>query len=322
MKKIILGLILSALFIYLSLRGIDMDALLHSLKRIDFSYALISAVILVVMQIVRSVRWGVLLAPLEKVSQPVLFAITSVGFLAIVAIPARLGELVRPYLIAKKSSIPMSSALATIFMERLLDSVTVLIILATTLILTPLPSWLVKSGVFVLGITVLAFVLIIFVHLKKEYLLNLSASLTRRLSPRWHGITHTIGHFIGGFGIMADGKRFAIAGLFSLTFWLLDAFSIYLLFKAFKINLPFMAAVVIMLVLLVGIAIPTAPGFIGNWHFACVMGLAIFGIGKAEALSFAIVYHFITMIVILSLGLFFLPSYTFSFGDLKKSMRF
>jgi len=321
MKKLLLGLIISAVLVYLSFRGIDKKALWEALRRMDYYYILGTFFILFLMQLVRSVRWGFLLAPLQPISQRVLFAITSVGFLAIAIIPARVGELARPYLITKKSEIPMSSALATIFSERLLDSITVLILLAIAILVTPLPSWLVKSGIFVLSFTVITVTAIIFVYVKRELVFHRLLSGKNPARGRWERLIRVIERFVEGFKIVTDLRGLALAGILSLLFWVLDIFSIYLLLKAFHLQLPLIAAVVIMLILLVGIVIPTAPGFIGNWHFSCVIGLSLFGVPKADALSFAIVYHFVSMALIVGLGLVFLPSYAFRWGEIKNSMR-
>ncbi|MBM4315714.1 MAG: flippase-like domain-containing protein, partial [Deltaproteobacteria bacterium] len=132
-KKVFVGAALSALLVYLSIRGIDFKDVADGFRTIDYGYLLPALALLFVMQVLRSVRWGIILRPLAKIDQLSLFSVTSVGFLAIVAIPARLGELARPYLITKKSDIKMSSALGTIIVERVFDSLTVLVIAAFAL---------------------------------------------------------------------------------------------------------------------------------------------------------------------------------------------
>lgn len=321
MKKLIAGIFVGALLLYLTLRGIDYPLLLAALKRIDYTYVWATVVILVIMQLVRSVRWGLLLAPMESIRQTTLFAITSVGFLAIALIPARLGELARPYLIAQKSSIPMSSAIATVVCERFLDAIVVLTILTVTLALTPLPSWITISGRIVIGGALVIGIAIVCLGIKRDAVTNHVISLIDRLPHKWRQKTqHMVHHFLAGFRIVTDGRRLLLAGLLSVVFWFLDISTIYLLLLAFHIALPPVAPVIIMLVLLVGIMIPTAPGFIGNWHFACVVGLAIFQIPKAEALSFAIVYHFVSLAVLVFLGIIFLPAYTVRFRDLTATV--
>jgi len=91
-----------------------------------------------------------------------------------------------------------------------------------------------------------------------------------------------------------------------------------MLFLAFGFNLPVLASIVLMIILIAGIAIPTAPGYIGNWHFACILGLSLFGVAKPEALSFALVYHFLSIVFVVVLGIIFLPFNKFSIADIKK----
>jgi len=215
MKKFALGIAVSAILLYFTLRGIDYPLLKAALQRVDYPYVWATVVLLLMMQYVRSLRWGLLLAPLERIHQTTLFAITSVGFLAIVAIPARLGELARPYLIAQKSAIPMSSALATIVFERVLDTVVVLAILAFTIILTPLPQWITTTGGIVIGGSVVLGIAVIWAGLKKETLLRHVIGWMRHLPQRWRQTAEEmVHHFVNGFQIVKDGKRVVLALLY------------------------------------------------------------------------------------------------------------
>jgi len=91
----------------------------------------------------------------------------------------------------------------------------------------------------------------------------------------------------------------------------------YIFFFAFHLELPLPAAFVLMVIIIMGIAIPTAPGFVGNWHFFCVLGLGLFGVHKADALIYAIVLHFLSIGIIAILGVASLPFNRFSLADIK-----
>jgi uncharacterized protein (TIRG00374 family) len=318
-KKVIAGLALSALLVWLSIRGIEFRGVIDGFRTIRCGYVLPALAAMFLMQILRSIRWGLILRPIGKVDQLSLFSVTSVGFLAIIAIPARLGELARPYLITKKSCIPMSSALGTIFVERVLDSLTVLIIAVLTLFFTPLPPWLVRSSaLFLLATLALSAVMILLV-VRREATLRVLAPLIGRLPARYAGtVNRLIDHFIEGFRIMVDPALLLSVTLLSIVIWLVDVLAIYLLFLAFSIHLPVAAAFVLMIILIIGIAIPTAPGFIGNWHYFCILGLGLFGIPKADALSFAIIYHALSIGIVILLGFIFLPFNRFSVSDLRR----
>jgi uncharacterized protein (TIRG00374 family) len=318
-KKVIAGLVLSALLVWLSIRGIEFRGVMDGFRTIRCGYVLPAVAAMFLMQLLRSIRWGLILRPIEKVDQLSLFSVTSVGFLAIIAIPARLGELARPYLIAKKSRIPMSSALGTIFVERVLDSLTVLIIAVLALFFTPLPPWLIRSSVLFLLVTLGLAAVMILMIVRREATLRILAPLIGRLPARYAGaVNRLIDHFIEGFRIVADPVLLFSATLLSIVIWLVDVVAIYLLFLAFGLHLPVAAAFVLMIILIIGIAIPTAPGFIGNWHYFCILGLGLFGIPKTDALTFAIIYHALSIGIVILLGLIFLPFNRFSVADLRR----
>jgi hypothetical protein len=134
-------------------------------------------------------------------------------------------------------------------------------------------------------------------------------------------LNRVIHHFIDGVEIITDARLIFQVALLSILIWLLHALVIYLLFAAFGFHLSVLAALIVMVILIIGITIPAAPGFIGNWHFFCVLGLTLFGISKADALTFAIIFHFISMGVAVLLGAIFLPFHRFRLSDLKVDSR-
>jgi glycosyltransferase 2 family protein len=320
--KVIAGLALSAVLVYLSLRGINFPGVVEGFRTIHYGYLLPAVAVFLLMQFLRSYRWGLMLRPLAKIDQLSLFSVTSVGFLAIVAIPARVGELARPYLITKKSCLTMSSALGTIIAERVLDSLTVLVIAVFVLFFTPLPAWLVRASVLLLLLTIVFLSVMVLMILKQDTALRVLAPLIGRLPERYaERMKRLVYHFIEGFRIMIDpALLLSVTGL-SIIIWLIDVLAIYLLFLAFSFHLPMVAAFVIMIILIIGIAIPTAPGFIGNWHYFCILGLSLFDVPKTDALTFAIVYHFLSIGVVIVLGLAFLPFNGLSLADLRKYVQ-
>lgn len=319
-KKIAAGVLLSAILVYLSVRGIDFGKVSDGLHAVRGGYVLLFLTIILVMQWLRSVRWGLMLSPLGRVDQLSLFSVTSVGFLAITALPARLGELARPYLITQKSRIKMPAALGTILVERVFDSIAVLLIFAAVLLSIPsLPSWLITSAILVFLITMAMLSVMIVMSARRDASLKVLSALMNRLPVRFAGkLRAMLHHLLDGFVIFRNSKQLVTVCLLSLAIWIIDILAVYSLFLAFDFRLSILAATVSVIILLIGIAIPTAPGFIGNWHYACIVGLTLFGIPKAEALSFAITYHFLSIGIILVLGLIFLPFNKFSLLDLKR----
>lgn len=320
MKKLITGILIGIVLIYLSLRGIDFREVADGFRHIRVDYVLLFLAIVFCVQFLRSFRWGLMLRPLDRVDQISLFSVTSVGFLAIIALPARLGELARPYLITKKSQIKMTAALGTVLVERVCDSIAILAIFGIVLFFIPsLPPWLVRSALLVSLLTFMFVFFMIVMLMKRDAALKALAPLINRLPERFAGkIDGLLHQLIDGFKIFSNFKLLLLVILLSALIWIINAAAIYTLFHAFAFNLSFAAATVTMIILLIGIAIPTAPGFIGNWHYACILGLTLFDVSKSEALTFAVIYHFLSIGIVVALGLIFLPFNKFSIADMKK----
>ena len=209
MIKFIIGIAISTVFIWLSIQGIEYEGLLNGMKNVRCIFLFPAVFITLCVSVLRSVRWEMILSPIEKISQKKLYPITCVGFMAITLIPLRIGELMRPYLISIKSQIPMSSALATIFLERVLDIFVILLILALSVLNSNLPDWLIKSGYsFFITFIILGFFLF-FTYYKKDssldFLKFLFNKLPQRISIRIEGFFQ---NFYEGFGIpIAEAMR-------------------------------------------------------------------------------------------------------------------
>ena len=321
MKKALIGLFLSIILVYLSLRGIDFRNVGEVIAQVHFPYVLLALLLIFITHVFRSLRWGLILKSIVKVDQFTLFSITCVGFLAIAAIPARLGELARPFLISQKKNVPMSAALGTIFVERILDMITILIIGIITLPMIASP-WLIHSVSVMAVIMIMVTAGLWFIIRKRKTFEQAAFFLPSFIRDKYEvKVRNLISHFIDGLAAIKDRKRLVQVALLSLCIWIINGLSIYVLFMAFSYSLPLWAAFVLMFILILGIAIPTAPGFVGNWHYACVATLTIlFQMNKDDALSFAILYHAVAMGMFLIMGLVFLPANRFSLSKLTNLM--
>jgi glycosyltransferase 2 family protein len=113
--------------------------------------------------------------------------------------------------------------------------------------------------------------------------------------------------FIEGLQILPDIKRTLSVFFLSLVLWSVIAFSNYMLFFSYGFGLPPINAFAILVIVALGVMLPAAPGFVGTYHYACVLGLTSFGIAKPDALSYAIALHFLQLFPIILIGLLCLP---------------
>jgi len=308
--NIIAGSLLGSVFVWLAFRGTDVDALRSSFRSADYRYLIPVVLLSFMVQLVRSYRWGVILEPLKKIDQWSLFSVTSVGFMAISLLPVRMGEFARPYLISRKSGIKLGASLATIVVERVFDMLTLMIVLLSIIMAIELPPWIFRSACVILLITIPLLLLLIFVAIKRDISVKgvdrIISLFPEALSARLMRLFHS---FLDGLQILPNWRKSAYLALLSLITWFLIGLVTYILFSSFSsmARLPLAAAFTVLVITALGITLPTAPGFIGNYHFSCVLGLTLFGISKADALTYAILLHGIQFSIIVMLGLVFIP---------------
>ncbi len=218
--------------------------------------------------------------------------------------PARLGELVRPYLLQQKGA-SFSTVFGAVMVERFFDLSGLLLLLGVVLVKTP--ATLEKFafvGEILLICLIVGYAIALMILIKKERSLWFLRKILSILPEK-------VGHFletifeklIDGFGIMKSPKQAIIIFMYSVALWFLFSATTYLFLLSFSINAPFLVAVTIQVFIALGVALPSAPGFIGTFHAAGRYALALFGVGALVAVSFATVYHLFSLMVCLALGI-------------------
>jgi hypothetical protein len=321
-KKLLIGIAVSTVFIYLTLKGVDLKEVVAELRNKSYGFLLPVAAVCILTQIIRSIRWGVLLSPIKAINQRILFPITSVGFMAIIVAPMRLGEIVRPYLINVKQSVPLGSGIATILIERSMDLLMLLLFLSVVLSRISLPDWIARGGTVLLGIILLEFLFIILFMIFPEKIKRFLFPITKRFPRRVaKGFEAFIENIANGFRVISSIKKFTQVFFLSFLVWVLSALAVYLLFSFYKLPLGILEAFAVTTITALGISLPAAPGFIGNFQFACILALSFYGVAKNEAFAFAMVYYFTGIGVNIVLGLIFLPFMNIPFRQMFKNKR-
>jgi len=218
----------------------------------------------------RAIRWRVLLEPIGPTRFRTAFRTTIIGFAALFLLPARIGEVLRPYLLARQDGLKATSTFATVIVERLLDLVTVLVLFAVAIPLAGVPvgrevriAGLVAaagSGVALVALFVLAG--------HPERLGHWVAALSRRLPERIGvKLAHLARTFAEGLRVMRNPAHLGLAMLWSLPLWGFIGLDIWLTTLAFDLTLPAIGSFLVMGYLTVGVSVPT-PGGAGSFHYA------------------------------------------------------
>ena len=264
---------------------------------------------------IRALRWQYLLEPLGKTSFGNAFRATAVGFAASSVLPARAGEVIRPYFLARHEHLSATGAFATVILERLLDTVTVLVLLASFVFVfgrelgaaKPVVFAAVKWAGATAGVVALGALVVLFVLAGDPARLGRTMTRLEEVVPSALAglIARVAEKFATGLGAIRRPGRLLVALVWSFPLWLSIALGIWAVAVAFRFAVPFTGSFLLVALLVIGVAVPT-PGAIGGFHEAFRVGATVFyGAPDDAAVGAAIVLHLFSIGPSLLLGLFF-----------------
>lgn len=298
------GTVLGLFFFYLAFRDISLSELAYGMRQFHPIYFIHTTVVLLLIQLLRAYRFGVIVAPFCQLSLKQLWDVTNIWAALNMLMPARLAEFVRPYLLTR-SGASFSSSLGAVMVERFFDLSGLLTLLALVLWRTPeIPKLYTFLGQAMLVVLITSYVAVLVLLARRDAVQRVVERLLRWLPDKaasWVG--GTVRRLIDGLGIMASVKQALLLFACSIVLWTLFALLTYIFLKAFSIEVPFLVAITIQVFLCLGVALPSAPGFIGTFHAAGRYSLALFGVAAVPAVSFATVYHCFSLVGCVLLGL-------------------
>ena len=304
--KIIISVAVSLIAGYLAFRHVQLQEVITGIRQADSLSVALVLLLIAGAQLLRSSRWGLLLEPLESFSQRLLLPITCIGFLFVWILPARLGEVARPYLLQQNSKVGLSPAMGSVVLERLIDSTFLVALLTICLPALRLPG-LILSAFKGFAFILLAAVLLVLLGSLPAFRQRLFQVIAKVLPASWSEfLTRIAGTFYSGMQAVMSVKRLLSILALTLVIWAANLSAFLVLFRSMGLNLGLLAGATVLVLTCLGIALPAAPGFIGNYHYACIVALGLFGVAKDTALAYAILMHFLNMVVLVAMGLFFI----------------
>ncbi len=316
---LIIGLIISAAAVYLSLRKIDFPALGSALRSANYLYLLPAVIAQVACFILKGTGWCFLLRPAKKDISPLsTTTVLIIGLMVNDLFPAKVGELARAYLIGEKEKLPKSLCFSTILIEHLLDILVLLIFLLILLPWVSLPSWLRTSGIAV-GFSALGIIGLLVLAMRREemflpWLAKLLNYLPRKIQGRAQSIIQNV---LQGLRVVS-GRYIIFSFALLAGMWSMVSIAAYCVMAAFGLFLPIQAPVMVTVFTAFGKIIPASPGAVGTFHYLVILVLMSFQIGKEAALGYAIVLHALSFVMEVSLGLALLFASRLSFGRITR----
>ena len=237
----------------------------------------------VVSYFVQAVRWKFLLTPFERVRLPNTVRAVFAGLFANLVFPLRPGELLRTYLISNSEDVTFGRVLGSVGVERLIDLVIATASLAVVSLFVDLPRRF-KRAADTMGIVALVLLAILVGII---FVLELRLGEQEYLEKPQRNPGKLMGALIS-LHAMGTSPSFYPAVLFSVLMPFMQVLALWSMMRAYAVPLSFLASVVVLLVINIGVSLPNAPANVGSYQFFCVLGLSVFQIDKTTAAGFSI----------------------------------
>ena len=318
-KTRIVGLIVTLVFLGVIVSRIELAKLGQALASANYLYVFPAAACTATSYVLRTLRWRQILAPTRRIAFRSLFPVLMIGFMANNVLPARIGEVVRAYVLGQREGTSKSLGIATIMLERLCDGLTLVLFLGLLSLVFPLPmlstaggplslgmeAAYVISAVFLLG-AVAVFVLLWYETWARRVIGLIAERLPRRVGML---VEEKAGLFLQGLQSLRGPRTLITIVVLSIVVWSVETCSYFLVLRGFNLGLSFSQTALMALLLLVvvnlGIMLPSAPGYVGTFQFFAMAALGLFGVAPEVGLSIGLVSHGIQYVYVTGLGLIF-----------------
>ena len=314
-----LGLLISAVFLYITLRKIDYAQLWQVLKAANYWWLIPGVAVYFIALWARSWRWHYLLRPLKAIPTRKMFPIVTIGYAGNNIFPARAGEVVRAVVLKRKEGVPISASLATIIVERVFDGI---VMLAFVFVNLAELTRLTDVSIAILGINLgireiaiwgsVAFFGALAIFLVAAMFPTptdrLITWLVERLAPvrlrdRILGISR---RFMDGLESLRSPFDVLMVFLTSVLIWLLETVKYWFVMHAFSFTVSFFALMLMNGVVNLATTIPSAPGYLGTFDLPGIAVLQAYNIPRETAASYTFVLHFALWFPVTVLGLYFM----------------
>jgi hypothetical protein len=313
--RLLPGVVVSIGFTAWFLLGAHWEEVYAALAGVDLGLVLLSAAVLFTEFVVRTVRWKVLLRPLAPAAGLWrLFVATVIGMSLNVVLPFRAGDVARPWLGSRETGLGVLPLVTIAVIERVFDILGLVSVLLIMVLILPADAEAhgelvynlkLYGGVFgVAGVGSMA--VFLFLATREHAARSIFARIVALAPPPVaNRFLQLFDGFVQGFASIRSVRALWEGGALSLLHWLNGAISIYVLFHAFDIDLPFAAACFMTVAIALTVALPQAPGFFGVFHVAIETTLVLWGLDPGPAQAFAIVFWAVSFVPVAAAGAVF-----------------
>lgn len=323
--KTVFGLTVTVLLLWWALHGVAFGEVWAQIRQGDPLLLAAAVAVATFGFLIRAMRWKILLTPvLPDTPLGARFAAVSIGFMANNVLPARVGEFARAYALSRLVPVSASAAFGSLVVERFLDGVVLLLFLvippltpgfpSNTALSEGLGALILRGGIAAVVVAMAALAgMAIWPRAFLRSTERLGAMLPRAMA---RPVVDALAALLDAIAVLRSPRLLTLAFLWTVGFWLFHGLSFWLGMLAFGIDTGMVSAWFTEAVVAFGVAIPSAPGFIGTFHASANFALTnVYGVEEARSLAFAFGYHFGGWIPITAIGLWYAWRLGLSLGD-------
>ena len=310
-----LGVFISVLFIWLALRGLQLDEFWNAVQKANYVWLIPGIGVYFVGVWVRAWRWHYLLKPIKEIPTKTMFPITTIGYMGNNIYPARAGEVLRAVILKRKEGVSVSASLATIIVERIFDGV---VMLGFVFVNLPELAKLTSASGFVgniqqvavigTGIFIGALIVFLVAAMFPQMTARIGLWFIQRLTPKklHERIIGLMNKFLDGLASLRSPWNVLMVFLTSVIIWLLETGKYWFVMHAFNFTVSFFALMLMNGIVNLATTIPSAPGYIGTFDAPGIAVLTAYGVDQATAAGYTLTLHVALWLPITLLGAYFL----------------
>jgi glycosyltransferase 2 family protein len=317
-----LGLLISALFLWLALRGLKLEEVWQDVREANYWWLVPSVATYFTAVWARTWRWDYMLRPLKPIPLRRLWPVVVIGYMGNNVYPLRAGELLRSYVLRRREDVPMSASLATVVVERVFDGLVMLIFVFAALPLAPLPSETLRITVILASLAFFGALVIFFaLAAVPQRALQLVAWLTGRLLPARFGprLLALAGRFLDGLASLRTFRNVMMIFLSSVVIWLLETVKYWFIMQAFPFDVSFFALMLMNGVVNLATTLPSAPGHVGTFDAPGIAVLVLYGVEHATATAYTLILHAALWFPVTLLGAVYMVREGLRWADLRQA---
>ena len=263
-----------------------------------------------------------LIKPLKVVDTRDIYPPMMIGYAGSLILPLQLGELIRVYLVSRLINVRSAPIFVSIVLERLFDFFTLLLLVIICSFFLETTNNLIQNAILIIvSICGMIFVALAFYMAFTQKFIGIINKLTSILpSNLQQSISENM--LAGAEGLRSINDISLILNIFMLSIaqWLFMWACIYLSILAINILVTPFTAFFVLLFVIIGISLPTTPGFIGSIQAAYYLALAPFGVSTEDAFISSVFYHIIAYVCVLIVGIYYIIKYKISYDEIKSNI--